>query len=90
MREQIDTGDTVLHKPTGEKWLVACVQDGRLSWVGWPEGTAALSDCELSARATLESREGLLREMAAIAGDDHRKRYAERRLSQEQGVDFAA
>jgi hypothetical protein len=41
------TGDTVFHKPTGEKWLVAYVDGDRLAWCGWPEGEARLSDCEL-------------------------------------------
>lgn len=42
-------GDTVLHKPSGEKWLVAYADPARdeLSWSGWPEGYAKLSDCEL-------------------------------------------
>ncbi len=48
----IDTGDIVLHGPTEERWVVACVQGDRLSWVGWPEGTALLSDCTLVEKAT--------------------------------------
>lgn len=38
----IDTGDTVKHKPTGEEWLVAGVKGDRLMWCGWPEGWAAV------------------------------------------------
>lgn len=84
MSEEIDTGDTVFHRPTGETWIVACVQDGRLSWAGWPEGTAVISDFELVERATPEQREKLLRDMAAMSGGDHRQRYAERRLAHQQ------
>ena len=40
-------GDVVLHRPTGEQWVVAYVNGGRLAWCGWPQGEAALSDCEL-------------------------------------------
>ena len=76
MTETIDTGDTVRHRPTGEKWLVACVQDGRLSWCGWPEGTADLADCELVEKATPEKRLALLHDLAAIGESDHRQRYA--------------
>lgn len=79
----IDTADTVLHKPTGETWTVALVDGDRLSWVGWPEGWAMLCDCELREKATAEERQRLLREMALIRENDHRKRYAKYVLSQE-------
>jgi len=29
---EIDTGDYVLHKPSGETWLVAFVKDEKLWW----------------------------------------------------------
>lgn len=47
-------GDTVRHRPTGEQWLVAYADPttGDLAWVGWPEGRAQLSDCDLVARAS--------------------------------------
>lgn len=87
MTEAIDTGDSVLHRPTGEHWVVACVQDGRLSWMGWPEGTASLSDCELIDKATPQRRMYWLQELAKPNGgesdNDHRRRYARHRLSQE-------
>jgi hypothetical protein len=77
----IDTGDLVLHKPTGERWIVAFVRDGRLSWCGWPEGTASLADCELIEAATDERRVRLLNEMAAMRSqDDSRCRFARWRL----------
>jgi hypothetical protein len=62
---QIDTGDTVFHRPTREEWLVACVQGDHLSWCGWPEGMARLADCLLVDKATHAEREKLLRDMAA-------------------------
>ena len=76
----IDTGDTVLHKPTGEEWLVAGVKGDRLMWCGWPQGTASLNDCDLVAKAMPEARDKLLREMAAMPGSDMRKTYAMQRL----------
>lgn len=60
----VDTADHVLHGPTGEAWVVACVQNERLSWCGWPEGTADLADCTLAKKAAPEERDKLLREMA--------------------------
>ena len=50
----IRCGDTVLHRPTGETWLVAYVEDNDLSGIGWPEGIARRSDCELIERCTDE------------------------------------
>jgi hypothetical protein len=82
--QQIDTGDTVFHEPTGETWLVACVQDDRVSWVGWPEGSGLLSDCTLKQKATPGKRQELLEKLAAINESDHRQRYAAHRLKQSE------
>lgn len=79
----IDTGDTVFHKPTGETWIVACVRDGRLSWAGWPEGWADLSDCELKKTASDDERFDLLTKLAESRNaNDHRVRYARWRLNE--------
>src|SRR5437879_1625294 len=72
--EPIDTGDVVYHAPTKEKWVVALVRGDNLSWAGWPEGSAKLSDCTLIEKATPEAREKLLREMAGMQNTaDHRR-----------------
>jgi hypothetical protein len=76
----IDTGDTVFHRPTGETWTVAYVRDDVLSWCGWPEGTARVSDCELREVASDEDRVRLLQQMARMGGNDARGRYARWRL----------
>lgn len=68
----IDCGDTVKHGPTGETWLVACVEGNRLYWCGWPPGSADLSDCTLVEKATPEARAKLIRELASKSGDDAR------------------
>lgn len=74
---EIDTGDTVHHKPTGETWRVACVQEDHLSWCGWPEGQAFLRDCELVQKAAPGEREKLLHDLANMSNqDDHRCRFA--------------
>lgn len=82
----IDTADTVLHRPSGERWVVACVEGKHLSWCGWPEGMADLADCELVEKATPEERDELLKRLAAIQDEhgrrDHRKSYATHRLAQ--------
>lgn len=53
---KIKPGDVVLHKPSGERWVVAYADHERneLSWFGWPEGFAKISDCELVKSVTFE------------------------------------
>ncbi len=47
-------GDTVHHRPTGDTWIVAYADPSRdeLSWFGWPDGAAKLSDCDVVERCT--------------------------------------
>lgn len=73
---EIDTGDVVTHRPTGEEWLVAYVDGDRLAWCGWPAGEAALADCVLTRKATPEQRDELLRQMASINAPDPRRSHA--------------
>lgn len=81
MIEQIDTGDHVHHGPSNEDWVVACVEGENLSWCGWPEGWAKISDCSVIRKATADEREKLLRQMADMRTPrDHRCRYAHRIL----------
>lgn len=74
--QQIDTADIVRHEPSGEEWVVACVNGEYLSWAGWPEGRAKLADCTLVRKATPEKRELLLQDLARINGSDHRCTHA--------------
>jgi hypothetical protein len=78
----VRTGDHVLHAPTGETWVVAGVwpEDDRMSWCGWPEGYAKMSDCWVVKQATDEEHRALLERMAQMTGNDHRARYAKRML----------
>lgn len=81
--ELIDTGDFVLHKPSGEEWVVAYVENGRVACCGWPYTLAELSDCQLTAKATPEKRQKLLEDLSRMSGDDPRKTYARRLLSEQ-------
>lgn len=85
----IKTGDTVIHRPTGETWVVAVVREDedRLSWCGWPEGMANLSDCDLVESCSDEYRLALLKDMAAMRShNDHRFRYATAELARLERV----
>ena len=77
----IRTGDTVFHKPSGEQWLVAYVQDDELAWCGWPEGLARLADCELVRTCSDEQHWTLVRELATHASG-MRQRWAAWYLAQ--------
>jgi hypothetical protein len=65
------TGDHVLHRPTGEHWTVAWVDEKRdeLGWCGWPEGYAKLSDCELQQAASDDVARTLAREICSSRSD---------------------
>ena len=75
------TGDTVLHRPTGETWLVAFVEDGRLCACGWPLELVPAVDCDLIKSCDAQERVKLLAEMAAMQCDDPRRSYAQRALA---------
>ena len=82
----MDTGDIVIHKPTGEKWVVAFVDGERLSWCGWPEGLAYTKDCVLLEHARPEERLTLLHQLATMDGLDSRKTYAKNRLARAEEI----
>jgi len=86
MRDEIDTGDTVLHKPSGETWVVAAVEGEHLYWCGWPPGRAHLADCELLEKAKEGEALRLLHQLAEMHcsdgdGWDARKSIAIARLA---------
>lgn len=58
----IRTGDRVLHRPTGERWVVAWADPSTddLHWCGWPPGLARLSDCERVKEASDEEHDAVL------------------------------
>ena len=74
------TGDVVLHRPTGERWLVAYSENGYVCACGWPETLAKESDCELIRSASDEERAALLKEIADKPAHDTRREYARRKL----------
>lgn len=73
-------GDHVLHRPSGEKWLVAWCEGDDLAWCGWPNGIARTSDCEIVHRADDTEHRKMAAEVAAC-GDSRasrvRRLYAE-------------
>lgn len=61
----IRAGDAVLHRPSGEKWLVATDEDdGMFYAAGWPETRAHAEHCEIVRTATDEQRLKMLEQAA--------------------------
>lgn len=83
--QNIKTGDIVIHIPTGEHWTVACINGDSLSWYGWQEGTAKLSDCKLIKSCSEEVELETLKRLKKLSGKDHRKEYAIKRLKELTG-----
>ena len=80
----IETADIVRHAPTGEEWLVAYVENGKLCACGWPESLADLSDCTLVKKATEQEKQQLIQQLAAMGGHeyDSRRSWAKNYLRQ--------
>jgi hypothetical protein len=74
-QDRIGPGDVVRHRPSGEEWTVAYAdyERGDLSWSGWPEGIAKLSDCTLVRKAPPDERAAaILAWTLPNHGNDHR------------------
>jgi hypothetical protein len=83
-------GDTVLHHPSEEEWILACDEEnGRVSPCGWPETLAEAKDCELIAAATEPERLAMLRTWEQLPGSDYRIRAARRQLPSENDKGLA-
>lgn len=76
----ISTGDIVKHIPTGEEWVVAFNENGRLSPCGWPESLAETSDCVLVEKATDEKRIELEQRLLNLPSFDIRGSWARRNI----------
>jgi hypothetical protein len=76
----MDTGDTILHKPSRERHMVACVHSPYLHTAGFPELRLLLIDCTLIREATAEERHQHTVSMARSSGTGHRSVCARQRL----------
>ena len=75
------SGDTVLHRPSGEKWSVAYVDGDELVPRGWPLSYAKTADCDLVRACDDATHMLVLRDMAMMSDQsDPRCRYARQAL----------
>jgi hypothetical protein len=82
----IDIGDIVKHRPTGEKWLVALVDDKDIYYCGYPfGGFGSLEDCELIKKATKLEREKVIRDLCNCRGSQ-RPVFAARKTAANEGI----
>ena len=86
--KQIRTGDSVFHRPSKQKWLVAYAdyEQGILAWCGWPPGHARIEDCDLLEQCSDEESHKTLVRLSRMRVDerdgwDHRKSYATEALA---------
>lgn len=65
------TGDAVRHQPSGENWVVAYADPstGYMSWLGYPEGRAKISDCVLIRATSDEAHHKWLAELKKAGGN---------------------
>jgi NTP pyrophosphatase (non-canonical NTP hydrolase) len=82
-KEQMKTGDTVYHEPTGETWVVAFVEGGDIYPCGWPCTRAKVKDCNPQKTATAAESQRLIEQMAAIQESDPRRDWAQRELKRQ-------
>lgn len=77
----MQTGDTVLHRPSGETWSVAFIDGDELVPRGWPLSYAKVADCELVKQCSSEVRAEIMRDMARMSDrSDPRCRYARQHM----------
>jgi hypothetical protein len=78
---EIDTGDLVRDKRSGELWNVACVHDYVVFLCRPGDDAVRIDDVHLERQATPEQRQGLLTALAGSSGNGHRPRCARDRLA---------
>ena len=85
-------GDLVKHVPSEEEWIVAYADydTGRLSWCGWPEGIAEISDCTLVRAADDYQHARAVHQWARSGPSSDHRRRAIARLYPEQWSAVAA
>jgi hypothetical protein len=75
--KKIRAGDAVLHRPSGERWLVAAVNDqGDLYCAGWPCTRASIEDCDLVEATSDERHFEMVFACARIRESDPRRSYS--------------
>lgn len=74
----VRAGDSVVHGPSGETWLVAAMSpDGtELVCCGWPETVAKVADCTLAKACGDAEHAEMLRQVIESCGDQLRGSWA--------------
>ncbi len=76
------TGDIVLHRPSGEEWLVAWAdhQSGYMAPCGWPTCQAKIADCTIVREADDNDSDKLVDELSRSGRSDAHRAAAIRSL----------
>jgi hypothetical protein len=91
--DKLRAGDVVLHRPTGEHWLLAyaVMERNEVAACGWPPSRAKADDCVLLEAASDEKHDEMLREWAQKVPreddnhGDHRVSECKRQLAALEG-----
>lgn len=81
----VKPGDTVLHRPSGERWVVAAVSDDGTELVccGWPETIAKQADCEVVHRVSMDYAVQCATDVARACPEQLRGSWARRWLEKQ-------
>jgi len=83
--------DVVFHHPSGERWVLACDQNGvDVQPAGWPQTLAKASDCELKEAATDEQRLEMLKRVSGLMNGGYRTSVAKAQLEKLQAAQPSA
>jgi hypothetical protein len=74
---EIKPGDVVMHKPSGEEWIVAALHysGDELAPVGWPACVVKVKDCVLVESCSVEESEKIVDEWSRMSCEDFRKTW---------------
>jgi hypothetical protein len=86
--EDLDTGDIIVHRPTKDVYMVACVHYPYLHTAGYPEMRLQVDSCVLKTKATESQRRANLEAMAQSASKGHRATCARERMTTMQADEY--
>lgn len=79
-RFPIDSGDVVVHRPTGENWVIGASTGKYVYPQGWPPTRANAADCDLVERASIAWFRETIFEWSEKKSSDERCEINQRRI----------
>ena len=76
----INTADTIVHRPSGARYQVACVHDDYLYTLGYPAMKLLVDACSLLEPASAKERTDVLIALAQSSSKRHRPECARQKI----------